>query len=371
MKTPHILYVITTPEDKIFHHIAWNQQQHPTALFAIVAMNPIVDQWLRQKKVDCSLVQGDLPYSSQRLEIFHHIMQGPFFQNLTMPGSTFSFWENIPVDRLLQFFQLESRQKEQEILGNVELDEMVCTFDLHHPVIPFLVKKASKKNIPITAIQCGEIRIPEMLDISLTFSHYIVDLDEDRDFLIRELGVEGDSIEVAGKPLFDAIGSLKGQMSKVSNHIARDLNLTHHDRGIFLMYDCRHNWEIRRFLRIIKELNHAEPNLIMLYVYCTNSADVQEFQILFREEIVELPYQLLPSDTDITIVNHCFPIWLSFRWNRDLEIAARLGQRVLLFDPFDFNCTSRMGIDDIVWKIARTDDDLREVLQKMPLELVK
>ena len=371
MRPRHILYIITTPEDKIFHHIAWNQQQHPTALFAIVAMNPVVDQWLQQKKVDCSLVQGDSPFLPHRLEIFHQIIQGPFFRDFAIPGSGFSFWENVPVDRLLQFFQMESRQQEQEILRKVEFDEMVCSLDLHHPTISFMVRIARKKGIPTTAIQCGEIRIPEMLDLTMIFSHFIVDLDEDKDFLIKELGVEAHRIEVAGKPLFDAISGLKEQVNKVSSHIARELNLVDSDRGILLSYDRRHNWEIRRFLRVINELEHTEPGQRILFVHCANDTDAKEFQVLFQEELVELRYELLPHDTDITIVNHCFAIWLGFRWNRDLEIAARLGQRILLFDPYDFNCTSRMGIDEVVWKIARNDDELGEVLQKLSVEMVK
>jgi hypothetical protein len=371
MKPRHIIYIITTPEDKIYHHIAWNQQQNPAALFAIVAMNPIVNQWLQQKSVECSLVQGDTAYSPQRLEIFHQIMQGPFFQNLTIPNNQFSFWENVPVDRLLQFFQWESRHKEQEVLGKVEFDEMVCSLDLHHPIIPFLVKIAVKKGIPTTAIQCGEIRIPEMLDVKMAFMNYIVDLDEDKDFLVKQLGVEPTRIEVAGKPLFDAIGGLKEHVNKVSSHIARELNILNSERGILLSYDRRHNWEIRRFLRVLKEIERTEPGQRILFVHCVNDTDSKEFQVLFQEELVELRFELLPHDTDITIVNHCFMTWLGFRWNRDMEIAARLGQRILLFDPFDFNCTSRMGIDDVVWKIARNDNELGETLQKLSLEMVK
>ena len=77
---PHILYIITTTEDKILHHILWNQQQHPSALFAVVAMNPTVDKWLQEQKVECSLVHGSEQFTLNRLEAFLRIMEGPIFQ---------------------------------------------------------------------------------------------------------------------------------------------------------------------------------------------------------------------------------------------------------------------------------------------------
>ena len=371
MQPPHILYIITSPEDKILHHILWNQQQRPKALFAVVAMNPTVDQWLQQQKVECSLIHGDLPYSPQRLEEFHQVMQGSLFQDFTIPGSDFAFAQNIPVDRLLQFFEYESRHKEQEVLDGVKFDEMVCSLDMHHPIIHFLAKKCIKLGILTTAIQCSDIRTREMLDVSLLFNRYILDLDEDKNFLVRELGIDADKIEVVGKSLYDAFVDMKDQVRKASKNIAAELHLTDHDRGVFMPYIRRHNWEIRRFLRVLIDIEHENPDKITLFVHYESDADREEFQVLFDEELSQIKWHQLPGQSDITILNHCFPFWLAFRWNRDLEIASRLGQKVIIFDPFDFNCTSRIGIDDMAWSIVRQDNDLRDILYNLPLETVK
>jgi len=381
----HILYIITIPEDKILHHLLWNQQKHPAALFAIVAMNPAVDAWLRKQKVECSLIHGDLPHSSGRLEEFHNVMQAPIFRDLKIIASQppydsppdtsgdreFRFVENIPIDRLLQFFEVESRREEQNILCDVDFDELVCSLDMHHPIIHFLLRKSVQKGIPSTAIQCTDIRTREMLDVPLPFSHFVVDLEEDHDFLVREKGVESAAIEVVGKTLFNAFDDMRDEVRYTSAKVAKQLQITDNDQGIFLLYLRRHNWEIRRFLRVLGSANESDHGRLILFLHCENPIDTEEFLTLFKEELDHINWRLAPADSDVTILNHCFPIWLAFRWNRDLEIASRLGQKVLIYDPFDFNCTSRMGIDNSAWKIIRNDDDLCVLLQNLPLEAVR
>jgi hypothetical protein len=371
MPQRRILYIITTPEDKILHHIIWNQQEHPSALFAIVATNPMTDQWLQQKNVECSLVHGNLPFSPDRLENFLHVMEAPFFQDFTIPNSRFAFVENIPIDRLLQFFHRESREKEREVLEPVDFDELICSLDMDSPIVHFLLRKAIKRGLPTTAIQCNEIRRFEMLDMSLRFSKYVVDMEDDRDFLVRELGVEIDKIEVIGKTLFDSLENVKDQILRVSNSMAEEHKINNHGRGVFLVYDRRHNWEIRRLLRIMNQMESEDPERLMLYIYCEDDADTDEFQTLFQNETNRINYQILKGKVDITVLNHCFPVYLGFRWNRNLEIAGKISGHVILFDPFDFNCTSRMGIDETIYKIVRNDDALYEFLQKLPVEVSK
>ncbi len=371
MQQRRILYIITTPEDKILHHIIWNQQEHPSALFAIVATNPVVDQWLQQKNVESSLVHGNIPFSPERLENFLRVMEAPFFRNFIIPDSRFAFIENIPIDRLLQFFHHESREKEREVMGTVDFDELVCSLDMNVPLIHFLLRKAIKRSLPTTAIQCNEIRRFEMLDMSLQFSKYLVDMDEDRDFLVRELGVEADKIEVIGKTLFDSLENVKDQILRVSQSMAKELQLNNHSHGIFLAYDRRHNWEIRRLLRIMNRLESEDPGRLVLHIYCENDADTDEFQTLFQDEADRITCQVLKGKIDTTVLNHCFPVYLGFRWNRNLEIAGRISRHVILFDPYDFNCTSRMGIDETIYKIAQNDDALYDLLQKLPVEVNK
>jgi len=366
-----ILYIITMPEDKIVHHLLWNQQKHPAALFAIVAMNPNVDAWLRKQKVECSLIHGDLPHSSGRLEEFHNVIQSRIFRDLRIPGSDYSFAENVPIDRLLQFFEVESRRQEQQILNDINFDELVCSLDMHHPIIHFLLRKCAQKGIPTTAIQCTDIRTREMLDVPLPFDHFVVDLEEDHDFLVREKGIASTAIEVVGKTLFNAFDDMRDEVRYASAKLAKELQITDNDRGIFLLYTRRHNWEIRRFLRILGNVNPSDHGGLVLFVHCENAGDTEEFLTLFKEELDRIHWRLAPTDSDITVLNHCFPIWLAFRWNRDLEIASRLGQKVLIYDPFDFNCTSRMGIDNAAWKIIRNDEDLCALLQDLPLETVR
>jgi hypothetical protein len=385
MQPRRILYVITTPEDKILHHILWNQQQHPSALFAIVAMNPTVDQWLRQKKVECSLIHGDQPYSPGRLEEFYHVMQDSIFRNMRIaashlplsspPGTggeeNLRFVENIPIDRLLQFFEFESRQREREILNDVDFDELICSLDMHHPIIHSLLRRCIQLGIPTTAVQCSEIRTREMLDVALPFTRYVVDLEEDHDFLVREMGIKSEQIEMIGKTLYAVFDDMKDGIRNTSKKIANQLQLADNDRGIFLLYRRRHNWEIRRFLKVLQQVNESDPGRIILFVYCEDHDDTHEFLTLFNDALNSVYWRLAPNESDVTILNHCFPIWLAFRWNRDLEIASRLGQNVLIFDPFDYNCTHRLGVDNMAWKVVRQDDELAELLQSLPMEAMK
>ena len=153
--------------------------------------------------------------------------------------------------------------------------------------------------------------------------------------------------------------------------MAEEQQLYTHSRGIFLVYERRHNWEIRRLLRIMKNLESEDPGRLVLYIYCEDDADADEFQTLFQDEANRITYQALKGKIDITVLNHCFPVYLGFRWNRNLEIAGRISSHVILFDPYDFNCTSHMGIDETIYKIAQNDDALYDLLQKLPVEVTK